>query len=234
MTTNKNLISKSLAKPAKEFFADISELGLDEIIEEISKDSDLIKQLPIIKWLLLGKDIRSTFQSAFFIKKYSQFIGKLSHANISEEDQVNLLKIISSDSKLKQLIDNTILYLDRYQNELKAQLLGELFIQTFKHQTFTVKEYNSLMFSIELIHPYTGIETLTAFYKYKIEMDSAIDEHKRKIWEEGCKIDYAPLSTSGLLILPRGASSAGNLGGAFLNDLGKRFYEMVVCKCTNT
>ncbi|MCJ8350891.1 hypothetical protein [Moritella sp.] len=229
---SRNLISKSLAKPTRELLTDVSELGLDEVIDKVSRESELLKQLPIVKWLFIGNDIRSTFQSAFFIKKYSQFIGKLSHANMSEDDSEKLLELTLDDGKIEKIVDNTILYLDRYQNELKAQLLGELFIQTFKNRSFTAKEYNSLMFSIELIHPYTGIDTLVEFYEYKERMDAESDDKKkREIWTEGSKIDYAPLSTSGLLKLPVGGSIMGDIGGAYLNDLGRRFYELVVCNC---
>jgi len=233
MTNNKNLITKSVSKPAKDLFIDIAEMGLDELTGKLAKDSEFLKQLPIIKWLFIGNNIRSTIQSAFFIKKYASFIGQI--ATDESLDKEKLLTIFSDNKVYTEVIDNTILYLDRYHNELKAKLLGELFVQTFKENKFKRKEYNSLMFSIEQIHPFDGVEKLKQFYDYRLETESNLDEEARRdAWAKGSKIDYQPLSTTGLLILPNGGVQAGDLGGAYLNDIGKRFYEAVVINCKFT
>ena len=108
-------------------------------------------------------------------------------------------------------------------------MLGKLFVETFKNGRFTVNEYNSLMFSIELINPFEGFFRLREFYEYKQRMDNAgNDSEKRSIWTEGAKLDYQPLAYSGLLNLPYGGAYAGNLGGAYINERGIKFYEYVV------
>ncbi len=43
--------------------------------------------------------------------------------------------------------------------ELKAKLL-QAFVETFKHHQFSVREYNYLLFSIEQVHPFEGLDTL--------------------------------------------------------------------------
>jgi hypothetical protein len=43
-------------------------------------------------------------------------------------------------------------------------------------------------------------------------------------------LDYSPLANTGLLILPDGGMYASNYGGAFIKELGYRFYEFVVSK----
>ena len=43
-------------------------------------------------------------------------------------------------------------------------------------------------------------------------------------------LDYSPLANTGLLRLPNGGMYLGNYGGAFINELGYRFYELVVSK----
>lgn len=213
----------------KEFFKDIGEMGLDKYIETIFKDSDLLQSLPIIKWLFIGNDFRTTIQTAHFIKKYACFIGKISSAECNNDE---LLPTILDKSIQQNITDQTMIYLDRYHTDFKAILLGELFVQTFIKGNFSSKEYNSLMFSIEQIHPFEGIENLKQFYDYLIKMELESDpEEKRIIWKYQAKLEYQNLATTGLLTLPSGANTIGNLGGANLNEIGRRFYETVVKNC---
>ncbi|MDT9702956.1 hypothetical protein, partial [Streptomyces sp. P17] len=78
----------------------------------------------------------------------------------------------------------------------------------------------------EQIHPFEGLDTLKEFYEYKLRMDGAVtDEEKREIWREGAKIDFQSLAMSGLIKLPSGGSRVGDLGGAYINEKGVKFYE---------
>ena len=207
-------------------------MGLDELIGALYHNSEFLKKLPIVKWLFIGNDLRSTIQSAHFIKKYANFIGQISTDKTIANDDKKLHSVLSDDQIRGDIVDNTILCLDRFHSAVKAKLLGELFIQTFAHKKFEPREYNSLMFTIELIHPFEGLETLKHFYEYRLEMESEEDDNqKRKIWERGARIPYQTIATTGLLDLPNGGASTGNLGGAYLNDLGKKFYECVVVNC---
>lgn len=88
------------------------------------------------------------------------------------------------------------------------------------------------MYSIELIHPFEGVASLKQFYDYHIEMKNEQDDKKKRdIWDKRSKTGYQLLATTGLLNLPQGGTFMGNLGGASLNELGKRFYEFVVINC---
>jgi hypothetical protein len=79
------------------------------------------------------------------------------------------------------------------------------------------------------MHPYTGFSCLKEFYHFYIEMSKTSDQmEKQRFWVARSKLDYSALSITGLLNLPKGAVVAGNLGGASLNDLGRRFYELTV------
>lgn len=228
MLKSKNLIIYSNKPHLKEFFCDVAEMGLDEVIGALCKDSDILKELPIMKWLFIGNEIRTTIQSAHFVKKYACFIGPI--AQVQETDE--LLSTLEDESIQQKVVDQTIIYLDRYHTEFKAMLLGELFVQTFVKHQFNTQEYNSLMFSIDQIHPFEGIEVLKRFYDYRLRMEAeSVEEKQRDIWREGADLEYQALATTGLLKLPSGASSVGNLGGAYLNDMGKRFYERVVLNC---
>jgi len=228
-----NILNESLKEPAKEFFIDVSELALDGLLKKISDNTELLKDIPGIKWLFIGKEAYSVFQSAHFIKKWSNFIGQINAEKIGLPTQKELIKNLSKQDS-ERIIENTVLYLDRYQNGIKAKLLGELFHQTFSLNIFTPDEYNSLMFSVELLHPFTGIKCLKEFYEYRQSMEKETDKNKRgDIWSRGAQLDYSALSTSGLLRLPTGASTMGNLGGAYINDIGVKFYEKVVLNCIN-
>jgi hypothetical protein len=225
-----NLIISSFSKPVKTFFSDIAEIGLDETLQSISDNTEILQKIPIIKWLFIANDAKTLIQSAFFINKYAAFIGQIYQTNIDSPSEDEKLKELLLDTKeLTRLTDQSIIAIDRYQTIVKSKLLGELFVQTLKYKQFSLTEYNKLIYSIEYINPYDGIETLKTFYEYKLKYDSAVDEKgKREIWAQYCNVDYSSLANTGLLKLPHGGAYVGDLGGAFITDIGKRFYEKVV------
>jgi hypothetical protein len=232
MEKDDNLLAKTMNGPAKEFFSDIAELSLDEMIGMITKNQKLLQDIPIIKWLFIANDIRTIIQSAFFLKKYANFIGPINEAFGDELWQDRVINDLFTNKKdFSKQIDQTIISLDRYQNEMKAKLLGILFVETFNKKEFSLFEYNTLIFSIELMNPYSGIKCLKKYYDYYTEFTGSIEEEtKRKIWAQGARLDYSPLASTGLLHLPSGAVVVGNLGGASINELGIKFYELVVSK----
>lgn len=214
----KELITKSTEM--KNILIDISEQGLDSLLE-----NEILKELPIVKWLIAGKNIGSSIQNRLFLKKYISFIGYISNEDIDWNK--NLEK-----KDISRIIEFTILYLDRYQTEFKSKLLAELFIQTFEEKNFNIEEYNYLLHSIDMIHPFNDFELLKEFYNYRNEYElEQDDEEKKKIMNNYSTLDYSILSNSGLLKLPRGGSFFGNPGGAWLNDIGNKFYKNVVENC---
>lgn len=232
MTNYKISILEVFKKPVGEFIADAAELGIDKIIEYIDKDTTIIKNLAIIKWGFLVHEVTNKIHLSFFLKKYALFIGPIKKEipdSFWDDEKIN--DLIGSKKKFITLIEETVVALDRYQAINKARILGILFVKTFKEKIFTIDEYNTLIFSIELMHPYRGVECLKQFYMYKLRMDTTTDKkHKDKTWLEGSKLDFSPLSSTCLLQLPRGGAYTGDLGGAYLNDLGQKFYKEVVSK----
>lgn len=224
-----NPIGQSLKRQMKDFWADIAEMQLDKIINFAIKDSGPLKDLPILKGIFAVSDMHSAIQSAAFLRKYANFIGQVSLGELNEDDAKKLDAVLSSPDEIDKVIENTIIYIDRYHNEVKAKLLGKLFLETFKYHKFSVNEYNSLMFSIEQVHPVEGWSRLEDFYNYKLRLDDSTSERDTQdIWSEGARLDFQPLLMSGLLRLPSGGSYTGDLGGAFINDKGIKFYEYVV------
>jgi len=228
----KDIMKSSLSSPLKEILTDIADMSLNDIIEKYVKEPKLLKDIPFIKWLFIAKDIMSVFQSAFFLQKYSNFIGPINESMKDDLVNDNKLKEIFSDRKLySKIIDQIIISLDRYQTIQKAKLLGILFVETFKNSNFTINEYNTLIFSIENIHPVIGIDCLKSFYDYRCEINKEEDKEKKEnIWAKNSSLDYSPLATTGLLRLPHGGTYFDNLGGAFISELGYKFYELVVSK----
>jgi hypothetical protein len=228
----KDIIKNSLISPVKEILADIAEMGVDEAIEKILKEQSVLKDIPVIRWLLLANDVRTTIQSAFFIRKYAHFIGPINKT--MKDDLVNetrLVEIFSDKKVFSKIIDQTIICLDRYQTISKADIISKLFIETFKNKNFSMEEYNTLLFSIEFIHPSLGFECLKLFYDYKNELNKVKDKEKRdEILMKNSSLDYSPLVNTGLLVLPKGAMIMDSYGGAIINELGSRFYELVVSK----
>lgn len=225
----RNPISEALAKPIRSILSDLGSLGLQELIEVIAADNKILQKIPFADWAITVGSAYSAVQTAFFIKKYARFIAPIGNALDDQWDPGEVEKLLGSEKEHRKLIEQTIIALDRYQTELKATLLGELYVQTFRYRHFSVDEHNYLSFSIELIHPYSGLPSLRDFYEYRVAMDEASTQDERtKIWEHSSKADFSPLVHTGLLTLPVGASVVGDLGGAHLNELGRRFYHYVV------
>ena len=226
-----NLINQSLTQVNRDILSDIAEISLDTTMKKFAADQELLRDLPVIKWLVAANSVLNSVHNAHFLKKYASFIGQVSSEHITKEDMLLLNEDMLSADVIEKITENTLVYIDRYHDELKAKLLGQLFVETFVNYKFSVDEYNSLMFSIDSIHPFEGIPRLKAFYQYKVQMDAALcEEDKRKSWGQMALLGYQPLVMSGLLNLPMGGSYVGSLGGASINELGFKFYEQVVRK----
>jgi hypothetical protein len=224
-----NPITAALADPARTVLTDVGEMGLQELVGAIAGGTEILRKIPFVKWVVAVGNTYSVLQTALFIRRYAHFIGPIRNASDDGWNPEEVEELLGSEKNYQKLIEQTIISLDRYQTELKATLLGKLFVQTFRYRLFSIDEYNTLSFSIELIHPHTGLRILRQFYDCRVAMDAAPSEdERRETWERGSQIDFSPLVHTGLLTLPAGASVVGDPGGAHLNDLGRRFYRHVV------
>ena len=227
--SEKNMTIKSLLSPLIDPVSDLAEMGLDMILPAIN-ESGVVRELPLIKYFIAAGKFGSAVQNLHFIKKYGAFIGVISR-NLSSEERGNLIEEMAKDPELADKItEKTIIALDRFHDELKAKLSAQLLIKTMKEKVFSITEYNKLLFSIEMIHPVDGLECLKSYYRYYVDFKVEEDKEKRdKIWMDGANLDFSSLATTGLVNLPSGATVAGGMGGASLNDLGVRFFEEVYC-----
>ncbi|MFB2734403.1 hypothetical protein [Shewanella mangrovisoli] len=226
-----NLINQSLTQVNRDILSDIAEISLDTTMKKFAADQELLRDLPVIKWLVAANSVWNSVHNAHFLKKYASFIGQVSAEHITKENMLLLNEDVLSADVIEKVTENTLVYIERYHDELKAKLLGQLFVETFVNNKFSVDEYNSLMFSIDSIHPFEGVSRLKAFYQFQVQVNEALnDEDKEVIWGQQALLGYQPLVMSGLINLPMGGAYFGDFGGASINELGFKFYEQVIRK----
>ena len=224
---SKGLIAASREPSVRSALESMVEASIDTLISTMN-DSEILRSIPIVgPSMALIKGV-SAINNAHNLRKFANFIGVINELNETEAEQ--LQAHLSNEKNLKKIIEETILYLDRYHNDLKAKLLGQLFKETFLKKSFTSEEYNHLLFSIEQIHPYSGITTLKDYYILLQKINAETDDNtKAKIKKESAYINFQPLMSTGLLNLPIGGNNFYK-GSATMNELGQRFYENVVVK----
>ena len=224
---SKGLIAASRNSEVKDTLKEIAEITLDDLMSTINNNEHL-KDIPLIGSAIAVVKGFSAINNAHTLRKFANFIGVINELNETEAEQ--LQTHLSNVKNQKKIIEETILFIDRYHNELKARLLGQLFKETFLCKSFTADEYNSLLFSIEQIHPYLGLNQLKEYYDLAIEEETANGERVDDIRDKQSQIDYQQLVSTGFLEFPLGQRKVGERNGGKISKLGRRFYENVVLK----
>jgi hypothetical protein len=203
---------------------DLTEVGIDNFMNE-----GLAKDIPVLNIAHGVYKFFSGFQYYFFIKKYKAFLQPLQSGNIIEEQKEMFLAKHESDPDfIRNLIEQLIITIDRHQTEQKSIYLGQILISFVKGE-ITFEEYNYFLYSLDSIHSYVGFERLNDFYVYYNTIKDIEDiQMRRTIWQVNSKIDFSPLSGSGLLNLPTGGMIMGDLGGASLNEMGVKFCKYIL------
>jgi hypothetical protein len=222
--------SQKLNEQATDLSIDVLNTGLQDVLKNFGCDDvSFLSDIPIVKWISTTYKMVNTISMRFFMEKYQTFLCVIDK-NVSLNDvQVKKAELFTNTNTLNKFIEANIIELDRYQTHQKAEWLGRLFVHTFKFFHFDIDEYNTLLYSIDIIHPTEGEKCLKSFYEYDFERESKQSENeKRKVWQKYVHLDYSPLTNSCLLNLPKGGAYCGDLGGAYINDLGKRFYKYII------
>lgn len=217
-------LQKSLKSTAIDIFGDVSQLGLSELIQWVTSEETLLSDIPVLKWFISGINTVSAISTVFAVKKYYAFIKPLKDEKFfnSESAHKQIEEICGSKKKLNFVMEQTLFSLDKFDAEIKAKWLSKLFVKTFKEKVFTIEEYTNLLFCIGNLNSANCKETLEVFYNaYKNKDDEQIQLAR-------ANKDYSSLSMSGLIRLPSGATAFDNIGGAYINELGIRFYENVL------
>ena len=189
----------------------------------------LLGDIPVLKWMISGVRIASDISTILSIRKFNAFIVPIKDSGIFLEKiyKEKLEEICGSKKNLEFIMEQTLFSLDKYETEIKAAWLAKLFVTTFKEKIFTVDEYNAMQFSIGSLNPITSISTLKVYYQCK-DNSRKKENFDKELELKRVNTDFSPLALFGFLHLPSGGTFCGNVGGAFINDLGIRFYENVI------
>lgn len=212
-----------------ETVTDLSQIDLKAAVLALTGKESILTDIPILKWMISGIKIASNISTILAIRKFNAFIIPIKNSGIfDKEDYKERIKEICGTKKMLDFVmEQTLFSLDKYETEIKAKWLAKLFVTTFKENIFTVDEYNAMQFSIGSLNPFTSISTLKVYYQCK-DNSRKKENFDKELELKRVNTDFSPLALSGFLHLPSGGTFCDNVGGAFINDLGIRFYENVI------
>lgn len=208
---------------------DLSQIDLKAAVLALTGKESILTDIPILKWMISGIKIASNISTILAIRKFNAFIIPIKNSGIfdKEDYKERIEEICGTKKMLDFVMEQTLFSLDKYETEIKAKWLAKLFATTFKEKIFTVDEYNAMQFSIGSLNPITSISTLKVYYQCK-DNSRKKENFDKELELKRVNTDFSPLALSGFLHLPSGGTFCDNPGGAFINDLGIRFYENVI------
>lgn len=208
---------------------DLSQIDLKAAVLALTGKESILTDIPILKWMISGIKIASNISTILAIRKFNAFIIPIKNSGIfdKEDYKERIEEICGTKKMLDFVMEQTLFSLDKYETEIKAKWLAKLFVTTFKEKIFTVDEYNAMQFSIGSLNPITSISTLKVYYQCK-DNSRKKENFDKELELKRVNSDFSPLVLSGFLHLPSGGTFCDNPRGAFINDLGIRFYENVI------
>lgn len=208
---------------------DLSQIDLKAAVLALTGKESILTDIPILKWMISGIKIASNISTILAIRKFNAFIIPIKNSGIFDKGDYKerIEEICGTKKMLDFVMEQTLFSLDKYETEIKAKWLAKLFVTTFKEKIFTVDEYNAMQFSIGSLNPITSISTLKVYYQCK-DNSRKKENFDKELELKRVNTDFSPLALSGFLHLPSGGTFCDNPGGAFINDLGIRFYENVI------
>lgn len=208
---------------------DLSQIDLKAAVLALTGKESILTDIPILKWMISGIKIASNISTILAIRKFNAFIIPIKNSGIfdKEDYKERIEEICGTKKMLDFVMEQTLFSLDKYETEIKSAWLAKLFVATFKEKIFTVDEYNAMQFSIGTLNPITSISTLKVYYQCK-DNSRKKENFDKELELKRVNTDFSPLALSGFLHLPSGGTFCDNPGGAFINDLGIRFYENVI------
>ena len=208
---------------------DLSQIDLKAAVLALTGKESILTDIPILKWMISGIKIASNISTILAIRKFNAFIIPIKNSGIfdKEDYKERIEEICGTKKMLDFVMEQTLFSLDKYETEIKAKWLAKLFVTTFKEKIFTVDEYNAMQFSIGSLNPITSISTLKVYYQCK-DNSRKKENFDKELELKRVNSDFSPLVLSGFLHLPSGGTFCDNPGGAFIYDLGIRFYENVI------
>ena len=103
---------------------DLSEVGLDNIV-----DSELIKEVPVIKTVVSVYRIGHTLRERSYVRKLAIFLNEISNGTVdNEKKKVYLRRITKNKAIFQHELEYVLTILDRFISEDKSRLLGRLYV----------------------------------------------------------------------------------------------------------
>ncbi len=154
---DETLLSKSTddaTKAMKDLSADLVEINLDTLV-----NNDIVKELPVVKTLLIAPKVIKGISDYIFLKKILRFLFQLENTTLKEREEF-LGKL--EGSKREELLSNLILILDKHDHLHKSELQGKLF-STYIKGVLNYDEYMALTYSLNMMDV-KALPALVSFY----------------------------------------------------------------------
>lgn len=117
-------LEKSILEKPSDLAMDYLEIGLDEIT-----NSEIIKNIPVIKTFVSLFQTGMSIKERHFAKKLMVFAAHLYNNNVSACELDKRKNAIRNNEKwIKKEIEQIIVFLDRFDFEYKAKILAKLYI----------------------------------------------------------------------------------------------------------
>ena len=187
------------------------DIDIDEwqtIIGDLS-NNEIVKNVPVLKWLVALYKTSKTISTVFLIKKIALFLYQLK--DIPGEERQRFLHKMNNTERRK-FLENLMLILDKHDNFTKSEILGKLF-EAFIREELTQAEFSQLNYATNLINV-DSINQLTNFYLHGVDLPVEL------------------LYNFGFLqLISIDNSSIGTYGGGqpryLRNSLGQKFVEIL-------
>ncbi len=100
---------------------DAAEIGLDAVLKD-----GLLKDVPVVGWIVAAGKTASTVRDYFLIRKILKFLAGLS--DVPKDERDSFIAKVEEDNKFGNRVAETlVMLLDRYDHINKASLMSKLF-----------------------------------------------------------------------------------------------------------
>ena len=183
-----SLIKSVSQSGAGEIVRDVSEMALDSLLKE-----DLLKEIPVFKWLAQSYAAFNHVRDHLFLKKVASFL--YGTESVSQDAKDKFRKEMDAKPEFRRKAgENLVLLLERHDHFDKSLLLGKVFSK-YISGAINYEQFLRVASSIDRV-PITDLKRLGS---YKDRFDS-YDEKSGHAFENSLSTDICQsLYTSGLI-----------------------------------
>lgn len=171
---------KMISSEAISVAKDVLEMSLDKVLE-----NETLKEIPFFGWVISFYKIGTSIRERHTIKKVAAFLNALH--DISEEEKQAFESRLKDEDKKEELFETILITLDRLDDTLKAEMVGNLFLMYIKH---AIKKHEFLRFSNIVSKAFVGdLINLHLTYSGLFAGDGVIDE-RFKEWRDYNRAEF--------------------------------------------